>query len=252
MKYSEHAPNVLVKKYSEVRRFPGKVILGRLLNVEDENMNKAWIALGKHLKSEKDWLELWSWICHAKLKSQKMPRENREDIKRDLLNLSEKLNLLAGKVRKSEDLDVPAYMLLDDDELTILGMEKLHSLHVVDRDSLARNVLHYWPSASGLLEGLAKLAKDKAGKVMSKTGAVRKSIGNPQQREFIVCLGNYFLMARRADGTTMIGQPLNAHLASIANVVFPGEDASERSVRSIIATLKGKNNLVLTSHPSSS
>lgn len=228
------------------------MILGRLLNVEDENMNKAWIALGKHLSSERDWLELWSWICHAKLKSQKMPRENREDIKRDLLDLSKTFNLLAGKVRTSKNLDVPAYMLLDDDELTILGLKKLHSLHAVDRESLARNVLHYWPSASGLLEGFAKLAKDKAGKVMSETGAARKNVGNPQQREFIVCLGSYFLMARRADGTTMIGRPLNAHLASIANVVFLDGDASDRSVRSILATLKGKNNLVLTSHPSSS
>ena len=213
------APDRLVRAYQNSEIGNGRVVLKRLLC--DLRMKTTWATLARHIKSDRQWLDIWSAIAHAKNQSNKTSkfRKQRSIEVDEFRTLAKKFSMLAMEI-KGGPLDVLAYELFPKDVLAALKMENLHNIDHIQRSAVAHRLLPCWPSAPELLNGLAGCSLALATNAKTKPRADERSTGDIAARTFIWHLGQDF--------RSMFGKPMLGSLAKITNVTFNSDEAFSR------------------------
>ena len=209
------APEQLIDAYKTRKISNGRLILKSLLC--DLQMKTTWATLARHIKSDRQWLDVWSAIAHAKNQSNKTSkfRKQRSIEVDEFRTLAKKFSILAMKI-KGGPLDGLAYELFPEDVLAALNMENLHNIDQLQRSAIAHRLLPCWPSASELLNGLERCSLALATNAMIKPRADERNTGNIAARAFIWHLG--------PDFNSIFGNNMPGPLRQITNVIFNNED----------------------------
>lgn len=220
------APDRLVRAYQNSEIGNGRVVLKRLLC--DLRMKTTWATLARHIKSDRQWLDVWSAIAHSKNQSNKISkfRKQRSIEVDEFRTLAKKFSILAMKI-KGGPLDGLAYELFPEDVLAALNMENLHNIDQLQRSAIAHRLLPCWPSASELLNGLERCSLALATNAMIKPRADERNTGNIAARAFIWHLG--------PDFNSIFGNNMLGSLRQITDVIFNSKDGfSKDFVRSAL------------------
>ena len=205
------APRQLVVAYEENKIGVGRSILKLLLC--DEQMNEAWKALGKHVRTGQQWYRVWGAIASAKSRSNASirSRRTRGDERDEYKDLATKFAKLAKKICNGR-LDVPAYELLPQDVLAALHVENWQGMDTLERCDVAHRLLPCWPRASELLRGLEARATNLADDAMNKPRPDQRGRGDVAGRTFVWYLGRDFQF--------MFGDPMLDVVGRIAGATF--------------------------------
>lgn len=229
-KWAKNAPDRLVRAYENREIGKGRDLLERLLR--DERMKLTWAELARHVRTDQQWLRVWSAIVYAKSESNKAGRlrKQRGAERDDYQALARKFSALARKIENGPR-DLLAYELLPQDVLAALHVSNLHDMDVIERCDVAHRLLPCWPSAPELLRGLEKFALAQAAHAMDKQRPEERGSGNVAARTFVWYLGQDF--------RTMFGKPLLGTLAKIADVTFDVDLDCEFTRSFVQGTLRG-------------
>jgi hypothetical protein len=218
--WTKSAPDYLVRAYQNRKIGNGRAILERLLR--DERMQSAWAELARHVRTDQQWMRVWSAIAYAKLKSNQATRlhKRRSEERDEYRTLAGKFATLAKKIENGP-LDVLTYELWGHEDLAALHIRNdLAALRAADlyemaeerRCEVAHQILPHWPGAADFLRGLEKCALTLADNAMNKPRPDERSSDNVAARVFVWHLGERF---RDIFGKAMLGT-----LAKIADVTF--------------------------------
>lgn len=185
--YLLEAPSALITLHQQIGQ--GKDILGRLLT--DVSMRPAWRALGKRIKHDRQWRDLWSEITYTLL----LVKRDRLELKRQR-DTCAKIADAAGKLAKDIEegpLDLPVF------ELSFRRSDRA-LLHLCE-----------WPLVSECLHDLSVKAEQYAHDVL-RTVPVKRTRDNRDASIISRRLFAYFVRQLNA--------PLHDTVATIATVVL--------------------------------
>jgi hypothetical protein len=229
--WAKDAPPRLIRAYEQREIRNGRVLLGRLLGKDSDWIESPWTELGRHVRTDEQWLRVWTAIAYAKSKSNKVVRlrHTRSDERDHYQELSRKFGNLANKIENGP-LDVLTYELWNSEDWAALHAADLSKMAAMERCDAAFQILRHWPSAPDLLRGLEQRALMLARDAMRKPRPDARGKGDVEGRAFLWNLAEEF---RLIFGKRMLGT-----LATIANVTFnrveKGQQFSKSSVQSVL------------------
>lgn len=188
--YLSSAPQFLIERHQNNSGFPGRPILGRLL--QDSRMAKPWDVLKKSLTTDEHWEGFWQDIAHALLRVKKLGQQiskdprNRSRTKAAYGRIAESTSKLGASL-KDGPLDIPAYRLFPADVMGILGAENWAILQPLEQTQVALRLLKTWPTVSEILDELAEQAKHLATDAL-KGGEVKRTTREAKARCLILNL----------------------------------------------------------------
>lgn len=191
-KYVDGAPQFLINLYEKTVTADRKKILEKLL-VDNEDMKNVWRELSSKIKTEKDWNEIYQVICLALLRGKKIKRFiSKNEIKCNYEKLSSMLKKLSQKIEKDDNLDVRAYNFINEETLSIYGLDGIENLNSAEKAEKANKILPYWPPMSELLDDMSKKISNKALEVVITAASSDRRNDHLKERAFIFSLGNSF------------------------------------------------------------
>ena len=191
-KYVDNAPQYLIDLYEETVTADRKRILKNLL-VDNQDMKNVWRELSSKIKTEKDWNEIYQLICLAKSRSKNTKRFiSKNEIKCHYEKLSVKLKKLAQEIEKDVNLDLRAYDYINEETLSIYGLDGIKNLNSADKAEKANKVLTYWPPMSEVLNDISEKISNKALEVVITKTSSDRSNDKLKEKAFIFSLGNSF------------------------------------------------------------
>lgn len=226
--WAKNAPKFLIRAYEERRIGVGRDILGRLLGKNTEGSASPWTELSRHVRTDGQWLRVWSAIAFAKSKSNKatrLPHKTRSDERDEYLKLAREFASLANKVAEGP-LDVLAYELMGREHWAALHVADLSRMTAIQRSDAAFKILPHWPSAIDLLRGLENRASMLAGDAMKRPRPDERRSGDTAGRVFVYHLAKDFQV--------IFGKKMLGTLAKIANVVFNRVGTSQEFDKSFV------------------
>ena len=226
VKFIIEAPEYL--KLMHGKKGQASKLLGELLS--DKRMAPVWARLGRQIKTNNEWMNLWQAIKMAlREASPKRKPKRAEDESVDIRWIASRASELAAVIkidgRKEKGykgfFDFECHHFFPDENMQINGVPGWSSRNWQDQYPLASRVMTSWPTMSELLEGLA-------------THALAKAEAVKQERMVLKDKGCW--------AETMFARHLHEHLKQ-----YPWETRDRHFANiAIIGTLAGESNFLKT------
>ena len=230
-KWAKNAPACLIRAYKERKIGNGHNLLGRLLGKDSEWIESPWTQISRHVRSDQQWLRVWTAIAYAKSQSNRALRSRRKtrgDERNEYHALATKFANLANQIENGP-LDILTHELWSPEDWAALNVANLNEMDAKERFDAAHQILKYWPSATDLLRGLGNRASTLASDAMTKPRPDERDRGDIEGRVFLWHLAKEFQL--------IFGKQMLGTLANIANVTFNRVGKSRQFEKSFVQSL---------------